>query len=33
LLRRSSQLPGPPGIVDHAVVVARGVVGSTQARP
>jgi hypothetical protein len=33
LLRRSSQLPGPPGVVDRAVVVERGVVGSTRARP
>ena len=33
LLRRSSQLPGPPGVVDRAAVVERGVVGSTRERP
>jgi hypothetical protein len=33
LLRRSDQLPGPPGVVDHSVVVARAMVGSTRARP
>ncbi len=33
LLRRSTQIPGPPGIVDHSVVVERGAVGSMRERP
>ena len=32
LLRRSDQIPGPPGVVDRSEVVERGVVGSI-ARP
>jgi hypothetical protein len=33
LLRRSTQLPGPPRVVDRSVVTERAAVGSTRARP
>jgi hypothetical protein len=33
LLRRSDQIPGPAGVVDHSEVVDRGVVRSIRARP